>query len=136
MATSLIAMWATRAAGRSDLFTDPSGNSYMTAHDFFLLFAAFGGFVIVPALLLRGFSRLAHRKHSGRRGPGIRPDVDSTDASTGDETKEPARSGKANEFLRWLNTKRRLRMKAAHVVVHLRSGAGGKPWRRRALPTV
>jgi hypothetical protein len=80
----------------------------MTAHDFFLLFAAFGGFVIVPALLLWGFARLAHRKHSGRRGPGLRPDVDPTDASSGDETKEPARSGKANEYLRWLNTKRRL----------------------------
>ena len=110
MATSLIAMWAKRAAGRSDLFTVPSGNSYMTAHDFFLLFAAFGGFVIVPALLLWGFARLSHRKHSGRRGPGLRPDVDPTDASSGDETKEPARSGKANEFLRWLNTKRRLRL--------------------------
>ena len=107
MATSLIAMWATRAAGRSDLITDPSGNSYMTAHDFFLLFATFGGFVIVPALLLWGFARLAHRKYSGRRGPSIRPDVDSTDASSGDETKEAARSGKANEFLRWLNTAKR-----------------------------
>jgi len=39
--------------------------------------------------------------------PGIRPDVDSTDASSGDETKESARSGKANEFLRWLNTAKR-----------------------------
>src|SRR5260370_27890689 len=99
MATSLIAMWATRAAGRSDPITDPSGNSYMTAHDFFLLFAAFGGFVIVPALLLWGSARLAHRKHSGRRGPGIRPDVHSTDASSGDETKQTARSLEANEFL-------------------------------------
>src|SRR5260370_20265331 len=107
MATSLIAMWGTRAAGRSDPITAPSGNSYMTAHDFFLLFATFGGFVIVPALFLWGFARLAHRKHSGRRGPGIRPDVDSTDASSGDETKESARSGKANEFLRWLNTAKR-----------------------------
>src|ERR1700730_19317688 len=86
------------AAGRSDPITDPSGNSYMTAHDFFLLSATFGGFVIVPALLLWGFARLVHRKHTGRRGPGIWPDVDSTDASSGDETKESARSGKANEF--------------------------------------
>src|SRR5260370_9753399 len=104
MATSLIAMWATRAAGRSDPITDPSGNSYMTAHDFFLLFAAFGGFVIVPALLLWGSARLAHRKHSGRRGPGIRPDVDSTHASSSDETKETARSRKANEFLPFFTT--------------------------------
>jgi hypothetical protein len=36
-----------------------------------------------------------------------RPDVDSTDASSGDETKEAARSGKANEFLRWPNTAKR-----------------------------
>jgi len=79
----------------------------MTAHDFFLLFVAFGGFVIVPALLLWVSARLAHRKYSGRRGPSIRPDVDSTDASSGDETKEAARSGKANEFLRWLNTAKR-----------------------------
>jgi hypothetical protein len=39
--------------------------------------------------------------------PGIRPDVDSTDALSGDETKEAARSGKASEFLRWLNTAKR-----------------------------
>lgn len=92
---------------KSDFITDHRGISYMTAHDFFLLFAAFGGFVIVPALLLWGSARLAHRKHSERRGPGIRPDVDSTDASSGDETKEATRSGKANEFLRWLNTAKR-----------------------------
>jgi hypothetical protein len=92
---------------KSDFITDHRGISYMTAHDFFLLFAAFGGFVIVPALLFWGSARLAHRKHSERRGPGIRPDVDSTDASSGDETKEATRSGKANEFLRWLNTAKR-----------------------------
>jgi hypothetical protein len=85
----------------------PIGNSYMTAHDFFLLFVAFGGLVIVPALLLWVSARLAHRKYSGRGGPSIRPDVDSTDASSGDETKEAAPSGKANGFLRWLNTAKR-----------------------------
>jgi hypothetical protein len=79
----------------------------MTAHDFFLLFVAFGGFVIVPALVLWVSARLAHRKYSGSRGPNSRPGVDSTDASSGDETKEAARSGKANEFLRWLNTAKR-----------------------------
>jgi len=76
----------------------------MTTDDFFLLFAAFGGFVIVPALLLWGFARLAHRKQNGRPGAGIRPDVDSTDASSGDGRREAARSGKANEFFRLLNT--------------------------------
>jgi hypothetical protein len=36
------------------------------------------------------------------------------------------------DFLR----RHRVRMKAAHVVVRLRSGAGGKPCRRRTLLTV
>lgn len=75
----------------------------MTADDFFLLFVAFGGFVIAPALLLWGFARLTHRKQSGgKRGLGNPPDVDSTDAPSGDGRKEAARSGRANEFLRRL----------------------------------
>ena len=48
----------------------------MTADDIFLLFAAFGGFVIAPALLLWGFARITHRKQRGTSGPDIRPDVD------------------------------------------------------------
>jgi hypothetical protein len=74
----------------------------MTADDIFLLFAAFGGFVIAPALLLWGFARITHRKQRGTSGPDIRPDVDSSDTSSGDGRREAARSGKANDFLRRL----------------------------------
>lgn len=66
----------------------------MTAHDFFLLFIAFGGFVIVPALLLWSFARIAHRKQDRKRDPDTRPDVDSPGASNGDGRKEAARSGR------------------------------------------
>ena len=72
----------------------------MTADDFFLLFIAFGGFVIAPALLLWGVARITRRKQNGTRGPDIRPDIDSPDASNGDRRKEAAPSGKANDFLR------------------------------------
>src|ERR1700716_1835769 len=34
------------------------------------------------------------------------------------------------------NSARWVRMNAAHLIVRLRSGAGGRPWRRRTLPTV
>jgi hypothetical protein len=74
----------------------------MTADDFFLLFVAFGGFVVVPALLLWGFARFTHRTQSGGRGPGIPPDVGSPGASNGDERKEAVRSGQADNVLRRL----------------------------------
>jgi hypothetical protein len=70
----------------------------MTADDFFLLFVAFGGFVVVPALLLWGFARFADRTQSRSRGPGSPTDVDSTDAPGGDGSKEAARSEKADGF--------------------------------------
>lgn len=71
----------------------------MTADDFFLLFVAFGGFVVAPALLLWGVARIFGRKQNGRQGPDFRPDVDSPGASNGDERQEAARSGRANDFL-------------------------------------
>jgi len=74
----------------------------MTADDFFLLFVAFGGFVVVPALLLWGFARFTHRTQSGNRGPGIPPDVGSPGASNGDERKEAVRSRQADDVLRRL----------------------------------
>jgi hypothetical protein len=46
----------------------------MTSNDFFLLFVAFGGFLVAPALLLWGFSCLTRRKSDHTRGPDIRPD--------------------------------------------------------------
>jgi len=82
----------------------------MTADDFFLLSIAFGGFLIL-ALTLWSFARVADQKQDGKRGPDIRPDVDSPGASRGDERKEAARSRRANDFLRrlagWPDTARR-----------------------------
>lgn len=75
----------------------------MTADDFFLLFAAFGGFVILPALLFWAFARVADRRQGVSKDPGTPPDVDSRDAPGGEGRKEAARS-RANEFLRRLNT--------------------------------
>jgi hypothetical protein len=74
----------------------------MTADDFFLLFVAFGGFVVVPALLLWGFARVTHRTQSGSGAPGIPPDVGSPGASNGDERKEAVRSRQADDVLRRL----------------------------------
>lgn len=74
----------------------------MTADDFFLLFIAFGGFVIAPGLVIWSFARIADRKQDGKRGPDVRPDVDSQGTSSGDGRKEAARSGRANDFLRCL----------------------------------
>jgi hypothetical protein len=83
----------------------------MTADDFFLLFIAFGGFVVAPALLLWSFVRIADRKQDGKRGPDVRPDVGSPGASNGDGRKEAARSGRASDSLRrlagWTDAARR-----------------------------
>ena len=72
----------------------------MTADDFFLLFVAFGGLVVVPALLLWGFARLTQRTQSGSRGPGIPPDAGAPGTSNGDERNETVRSGQADNVLR------------------------------------
>lgn len=74
----------------------------MTVDDFFRLFVAFGGFVGVPALLLWGFARFAHRKQSGSRGPRIPTDGGSPGATNDDENTEAVRSGQADDFLRRL----------------------------------
>jgi hypothetical protein len=71
----------------------------MTADDFFMLFIAFGGFVVL-ALVLWGFARVVDQKQESKRGPDIRPDVDSSGGSNAHGQKEPARSGRANDFLR------------------------------------
>lgn len=72
---------------------EPSGNRHMTANDFFLLSIAFGGFVFAPALILWGFARITYQNQDRKRGPDIRPDVDSPGASNGDALKETAPSG-------------------------------------------
>lgn len=98
---------------RSSLLSSqkPSGNWFMTADDFFLLFIAFGGFVIAPAFVLWGFARIAHPKQDGKRGPDVRPDIEPPGASNGDGQKQAVRSGQADDFLRrlagWTDTARR-----------------------------
>lgn len=67
----------------------------MTANDFFLLFTAFGGFVIAPTLLLWGIGMIARRNQKGTRGPDVRPDVHSSGPSRDHGRKETARSEKA-----------------------------------------
>jgi hypothetical protein len=67
----------------------------MTADDFFLLFVAFGTFVIVPALLLWVFARIASPQDSKGRGTGTRRDVDPTDQS-GHGQKKPVQSAPKN----------------------------------------
>jgi hypothetical protein len=54
----------------------------MTANDFFLLFVAFGGFLLAPALLLWGIFRLTQGKPGATPGPDSRPDQGSPDGST------------------------------------------------------
>lgn len=82
------------------------GDSHMTSDDFLMFLSAFVGFVLVPAVILWSFERFVHRKQSGRRGSDTYPSDDSTDALSGDASKESARSGKANEFLRRLDSAR------------------------------
>lgn len=71
----------------------------MTTDDFFMLFIAFGGFAIL-ALVLWSFARVVDQKPESKRGPDIRPDIDSPDGANAHGRKEPARSGRANDFLR------------------------------------
>ena len=55
----------------------------MTANDFYLLFIAFGGFVIAPAFLLWVFSRVTRGKQDPKRDMDIRPDVEGPDSANG-----------------------------------------------------
>ena len=71
----------------------------MTADDFFLLFIAFGGFLIV-AIVLWSFARIVDRKPDKKDGPHIRPDIGSPTASNGHGREEAARSGRTNDALR------------------------------------
>jgi hypothetical protein len=66
----------------------------MTANDLILLFTAFGGFVVAPALLLWGLARLTQRKQDGERGTDIRPDIDSPDDSGGDRAMKSRDQGR------------------------------------------
>jgi hypothetical protein len=76
----------------------------MTANDFFLLFVAFGGFLIAPALLLWGIVRLTQGRPGATRGPDSRPDKGSPDGSTGAGRTE--RPDEAPDFSRRIAARR------------------------------
>jgi hypothetical protein len=69
----------------------------MTTDDFFMLFIAFGGFLIL-ALVLWSFARVADRKQDSKHGPDIRHDIDSPGSYGDHGHKEAARSDGANDF--------------------------------------
>ena len=70
----------------------------MTADDFFLLFVAFGTFVIAPALLLWVFARIASPQGSKGRRPDTKPDVNPTGGS-GHRQKKSVESARTTEPL-------------------------------------
>ena len=71
----------------------------MTANDFFLLFVAFGGFLIAPALLLWGILRLTQGKPGATPGPDIRSDKGPSDGSRDED--RAARPNRAPDFSRY-----------------------------------
>jgi hypothetical protein len=71
----------------------------MTANDFFLLFVAFGGFLIVPALLLWGILRLTQGRPGATPGSDSRPGPGPRDGSAGRERAE--RPDEAPDFSRY-----------------------------------
>jgi hypothetical protein len=70
----------------------------MNANDFFLLFVAFGGFLIAPALLLWGIARLTRGRPDAPRGPDSRPDRGAPGGSPGPHPAE--RPDEAPDFSR------------------------------------
>ena len=88
----------------------------MTGRDFFLLFVAFGGFVIAPALLIWGLSYFTRGPRDESKGPGVRPTAKPTPAQRDDEGREPAQSAKA-EFL--VPFRAEVRAKAAERTMRL-----------------
>ncbi len=71
----------------------------MTADDFYMLFIAFGGFVIL-ALVLWSSARVVDRRRDSMRDPGIRHDIDSPDSFNSHGRKEAERSDGGNNLLR------------------------------------
>src|SRR6185437_2578854 len=69
----------------------------MTSNDFSLLFAAFAGFVIAPALFIWGLAYLVKRNKSRRNGPGARSNIEPIDAASDEGTREAIRSGRLIE---------------------------------------
>lgn len=71
----------------------------MTSNDFFLLFAAFAGFVLAPTLLFWGLARLVdHGKNGGADG-GLRSNTEANRRADNEQDKEAARSEESNASL-------------------------------------
>ena len=85
----------------------------MTSNDFFLLFAAFAGFVIAPTLLLWGLARLVNLDKNRRVDGGVQSNTKAI-SDAGDERRRGAtRSEKSNASLdRLRNDKHRSRWQA------------------------
>lgn len=81
----------------------------MTSNDFFLLFAAFAGFVIAPTLLLWGLARLVNHSKNKGGDRGVRSKAKALPDAGDERRREATRSEKSNASLdrlgngkRWL----------------------------------
>ena len=81
----------------------------MTSNDFFLLFAAFAGFVIAPTLLLWGLARLVNHNKDRGGDRGVRSKAKAITEAGDERRREATRSEKSNASRdRLRNGKRRL----------------------------
>jgi hypothetical protein len=98
----------------------------MTADDFFLLFIAFGGFLIVASVFWT-FALVADRMQSKKRGPDIRIDPGAPDNSNDHGQKHAVRSGRRDGVLRRFarRTARCQRDKAASLTAACLAGVSG-----------
>ena len=78
----------------------------MTGDDFFLLFAAFAGFVAAPTLLLWGLARLIRHNKAGGGDRGGRSDPGPMDEPGDKGRREATRPKKQTEFLHRFHTAR------------------------------
>jgi hypothetical protein len=69
----------------------------MTTDDFYLLFVAFGGFLIA-ALVLWTVASIADRKRDAKSDPDVHSDLDTPSAPRTPGRKAASRLGRASEF--------------------------------------
>lgn len=67
----------------------------MNANDFFLLFVAFGSFLVVPGILLWGIAWIARGKSGSAQRPSNRSDAGSPDGSSNGAASEKGRGVRA-----------------------------------------
>ncbi|WP_300783701.1 hypothetical protein [Enhydrobacter sp.] len=71
----------------------------MTSNDFFLLLAAFAGFVLAPTLLFWGLARLVNHGKNGGADRGLRSNTEAKLRANNEQDKEAARSEESNASL-------------------------------------